>query len=60
MIIHMEFHQSPERDKYHTYWKLQLTIPLNTIKKRIYTENLSTNNASVVGQICKNCIQTCC
>ena len=49
MIKHEEVQQISERDNYHTYWRLQLPMLLNTMKKSI-----NTNNTSVVGQIVKN------
>ena len=41
----MEVHQRPERDKYHTYWRLHLPMLLNTKKAQ---KNINAKNTSVV------------
>ena len=54
MIRHVESHQTPEKDKHHTYWRLHLLMLLNTIKKGFSQQNINTNNKSIVGQIVKS------
>ena len=53
MRRHVEVHQKPKRDKYRTYWRLQLLMLLNTIKKIFSQKNINTNNTSDVGQMIK-------
>ena len=43
-----------ERDHFQTYWRLNTTLLLNTIKKRFAQQNINTRNTSDVGQIVKN------
>ena len=54
MRSHVEVQQMPERENYHTYWRLHLPILLNTIKKGFAKQNINSNNTSTVDQIVKN------
>ena len=54
MIGHVEVHQIPERDKYHTYWRLHLNMLMNTIKKGSAQKNISTKSTSVFGLIVRS------
>ena len=40
--------------KNHKYWRLQLTMILNTIKKGFAHKNINTHNTSVIGKMLKN------
>ena len=50
----MEVHKLSERDNYHTYWRLHLSMLLNTTKKGFVQQNINNNNTSTVGAIVKN------
>ena len=40
--------------KNHKYWRLQLPMILNTIKKCFAHKNINTHNTSVIGKMLKN------
>ena len=60
MRRYVEVRKIPERDKYHTYWRLHLPMLLNTIKKRFFTEKYEYQKYICRWKNCKKIILTCC
>ena len=52
---HVEVQKILERENHHTYWRLQLPILLNKMKKKGFAQqNINTNNTPAIFQILKN------